>query len=285
MTIKYLVPYQVQCSSQTSLNCKFTSLLYISLHSPLSLSFIFSLAFSPSLSPSPSSLLLFSLSTQTSTTSTIGGNLLTGSIPEEVIFAPLGSINLTSNFLTGTIPEFQWENLTMISIAHNQLTGTLPPGVLTFAFNVYVPRLLHLSLLTHTRASPLLLMFSFLPSVSVISLSGLLRELNDNYLTGSIPLTEGLNHSNIMELNLGDNPLSGTFPPGFGSVFSSLSSFYMRNTQMTGNLTELMGYANLLELDLSASIHSPNKSVPTFLLSSFSSSFSYFLSFPLKVLF
>ena len=120
-------------------------------------------------------------------------------------------ISLASNQLTGTIPSLTGlTNLAGFSAYNNQLTGTIP---------------------------------------SLTSLTNLFNfDVGSNQLTGTIPSLTGL--TNLGYFDVGSNQLTGTVPSLTG--LTNLIGFSTDNNQLTGTIPDLTGLAVLGYLKVGA---------------------------------
>jgi len=108
----------------------------------------------------------------------LAGNNLRGSIPAELEkLTKLETFSLESNELTGTIPSNIGALLKMkqLNLGHNEFVGTIPTGL------------------------------SDLTNLEVLT-------MQQNSLTGTLPKRFGLDHKDMISLNLNDNALTGRIP-------------------------------------------------------------------------
>ncbi|XP_021760445.1 leucine-rich repeat receptor-like tyrosine-protein kinase PXC3 [Chenopodium quinoa] len=158
----------------------------------------------------------------------LGGNLLQGSI-SPINFRNLQSLEyleLENNNLIGKLPVdlCSCQKLSLLNLAENKLSGELPTElgnlkqlqVLSLQLNNFVgnipSEITQLSKLTSLNISWNLLSGPIPPSILFLERLEYLH-LQENKLSGSIPRTIGnLNSKNLIELQLGQNHLSGKIP-------------------------------------------------------------------------
>ncbi|KAI4368058.1 hypothetical protein MLD38_016665 [Melastoma candidum] len=171
----------------------------------------------------------------------LSGNMLVSPSADQKKFLPgvSGSVrylNLSHNLFTGSLVsegEMQiFENLKVLDLSYNHLTGELP------GFNfVYDLEVLKLSNNHFSGAVPGNLLKGDSGVLSELDLSG-------NNLSGTINM---ITSTNLRFLNLSSNGLSGELPllsGGCGVVDLS-------NNQLEGNLTRIIRWGNIEFLDLS----------------------------------
>ncbi|KAF3525746.1 hypothetical protein F2Q69_00048921, partial [Brassica cretica] len=153
-------------------------------------------------------------------------------------------IDLSNNFLTGTIPR--WLGgffLDILRISNNRLHGVIPPSL----FNIPYLWLLDLSGNFLSGTLPLRSDSDY----------GYILDLHDNNLTGSVPdtLWKGL-----VLLDLRNNRLSGNIPRFMSTP--SIDVVLLRENNLTGKIpVELCGLITLRMLDLSHNMLS--ESIPS----------------------
>jgi len=134
----------------------------------------------------------------------LGGNDLTGSIPNLKRLTKLAVLDFHNNELTGTIPALSDSSkllLKKIDLSFNKLDGTIPPNLFE------IPELEFLYLNNNILSGSI-------PTWDSISK---LKDifLNRNRLIGSIPdISSMLFLSNITKILINDNCLTGPVPPG-----------------------------------------------------------------------
>ena len=146
---------------------------------------------------------------------TLGGNQLSGSIPDLSGLTHLTSLHLRNNALRGPIPDSLGDltRLQSLWLDRNQLSGEIPAS------------LGNLTNLTHGY-------------------------LHENQLSGTIPDSLG-NLASLTHLYLGENQLSGTIPDSLGNL-ANLQELILCDNQLSGRLpTSLGDLANLTALDIS----------------------------------
>lgn len=141
-------------------------------------------------------------------------NKFSGKLPAQVVDLPqLERIEVSRNMLTGSIPCPSSNNITILSVAANHMSG----GISTCLGDMR-------------------------------KLENL--DLSANLLTGTIP-TELGRLSGLLELDLSQNMLTGTLPEEFGRL-SDLAFFRASRNYITGFTPMLLNVlANLVQLDLS----------------------------------
>ncbi|XP_073126999.1 uncharacterized protein [Henckelia pumila] len=173
---------------------------------------------------------------------------LTGSIPPELgNLSFLASLDMISNHFSGILPEnlARLRRLTLVRLTDNNFQGEVPS-----LFN-FLPRLRYL----HLRNNKFTGLNLFLQSISnetrleILDLSlnalkgnipesivklGNLRglDLDDNYLSGSIPSSLG-NMSRLEILTMANNSIQGTIPEGIGSLLNLVYLILPQN-RLTG---------------------------------------------------
>ncbi|KAF9597993.1 hypothetical protein IFM89_023478, partial [Coptis chinensis] len=167
-----------------------------------------------------------------------------GSIPASMSnLTRLQYLDLSSNNFTGTLPSFgSSENLTLVNLAHNQLTGSISTSEWSRHLK-FVSLNLRNNLFYGTIPSNLFT----LPSLQMLDLS-------QNRFTG--PLSEFHNGSSLLldTLDLSENMLEGSFPLSFFNLTSlKMLSLASNNFSDTLRLDRLQNLRNLSNLDLSGS--------------------------------
>ncbi|CAK9161568.1 unnamed protein product [Ilex paraguariensis] len=169
------------------------------------------------------------------------GNLLTCSPSQQQkslfgISETINYLNLSGNLLAGSLlsgvePQV-FENLKVLDLSYNQLSGELP------AFN-FVYELLVLKL-SNNRFS------GFIPNDLLRGDALVLTELDlsSNNLTGPISI---ITSTTLRSINVSSNGLSGELPLLTGSC----SVLDLSKNQFEGNLTRLLKWGNIEFLDLS----------------------------------
>ena len=145
----------------------------------------------------------------------LGGNNLSGTIPNLSNLTNLLELSLWGNALTGSIPTTlsRLTNLQHLHLHQNQLSGPIPDSLGNITSLVELK--LQENQLTESIPSNL---------NSLTNLSDLF--LNQNQLTGTIPDLSNL--TNLQTLHLHENDLSGTIPVTLGSL-------NLQNTRFAGN--------------------------------------------------
>jgi hypothetical protein len=162
----------------------------------------------------------------------LSSNQLSGGIPNFTL-PNLTTLNLSSNPLGGSIPNFTLPNLTTLNLLLNSLTGSIPnfnlPNLTTLTLssnqlsggipNFNLPNLTTLHLSSNQLSGSI-------PNFNLPNLTTLYLSLNR--LTGSIP---SFNLPNLTTLNLARNQLSGCIPralkincPRIGSLGGNINT-------------------------------------------------------------
>ncbi|XP_021771420.1 receptor-like protein 12 [Chenopodium quinoa] len=136
-------------------------------------------------------------------------NNIRGEIPQWIWIFQVGNnilecIDLSHNFLTGSLVNLPWNNLLFIDVSSNLLHGPLPlPSVTTFWFATS----------NNNFTGPI--------NPSICTLTSLtLLDLSNNSLGGEFPHCLGNVGDDFVVLNLGSNNIHGSLP----STFSKCSS-------------------------------------------------------------
>jgi len=154
------------------------------------------------------------LATATSLTELhLGGNELSGPVPDLGALVNLADLGLNDNDLTGPIsPDLgQLRSLLYLSLEHNHLSGTIPRELGNLANLLYL-------------------------------------NAHGNELSGSIPGALG-GLSKLNQLHLEENQLTGPIPGELGSL-SALRELTLYDNQLTGGLPSFAGLRALTYLDL-----------------------------------
>jgi Leucine-rich repeat (LRR) protein len=168
-------------------------------------------------------------------------NYLNGTIPNFKNLSSIQTLYLYKNELSGTLPDLNYTYGDMISfsVSHNYLTGSVPdyyfPNVTRLEFNEN-QFLSELPLLSNCSKLQYLffydnLFFGSLPYYSHLkSLKTL--SVGDNWLSGSLP---ELSFSELLSLNVSDNLLSSSLP-SFTNL-PKLQFLYLYKNGFTGNVS------------------------------------------------
>ena len=158
----------------------------------------------------------------------------TGSIPIEFgDLTTLTKMDLSNNYITGTIPQIIWSKLTKlqtINFASNLLTGTIPSSLLhpidTFGYN------------SRNRSRTIMM-----PSLEHLY-------MHDNQLNGTIPGPFLAQMTQLVTLDVGKNQIDGSLPSEL-SLLTNLQKLYLKDNQINGTISREFRYlSSLLELDL-----------------------------------
>ncbi|KAK3008140.1 hypothetical protein RJ639_014928, partial [Escallonia herrerae] len=154
------------------------------------------------------------------------------------LFPNLGTLDLSANQLSGTIPPEigLLTNLSYLELGQNQFTGSIPQEI------GQLRSLSLLALYTNYLEGPI--------PASIGSLSNLsYLYLYNNTLTGSIPQEMG-NLSNLVEVYFAINSLTGPIPPSFGNL-TNLTVMHLFSNELSGSIPpELGNLASLQSLSL-----------------------------------
>ncbi|WCJ42955.1 Receptor kinase-like protein Xa21 [Euphorbia peplus] len=194
----------------------------------------------------------------------IGGNGLTGTIPEEIgNLTNLISLNLENNNLEGFIPKTigKLRKLQGISINSNRIQGTIPSELCGLeSLNVIylgenelsekIPSCLgDLKSMRYLNLGSNKLTFT-IPSTLFRLKDVLELNLSSNALTGSLSV-EISNFKALTSLDISGNQLSGRIPPVFGGL-QSLAYLGLSNNKLEGSIPESLGDSISLKIiDLS----------------------------------
>jgi LRR receptor-like serine/threonine-protein kinase FLS2 len=163
------------------------------------------------------------------------GRLRTNSWP--LALAKLRHLDLSGNFLTGTVPVLEMSQmlpqLEFLWLGSNLLSGSLPPDQNDWTVWSHNLELLDLGSNLISGKIP--------PGLAAVPLKSLI--LADNDLEGPLPL-EMLRMSSLWTLQLQDNYLSGSIPIGGNddndaltwSNLSNLGALLLRSNQLTGSI-------------------------------------------------
>ncbi|KAL1299713.1 hypothetical protein AAHE18_18G129500 [Arachis hypogaea] len=173
---------------------------------------------------------------------------LQGKLPPELVKLPyLQEINLTRNYLSGTIPrEWGTMNLTKIALVANGLSGEIPKELanittlktLSLEFNNFYGNLSVLGSLPHLE----------------------ILHLTSNNFTGELPETFS-NLITLKELRLGDNQFSGKIP-NFIQKWTGLENLVIQGSGFTGPIPSEISYLlNLEDLRIS-DLNGPESKFP-----------------------
>ncbi|KAF8031359.1 hypothetical protein BT93_D0525 [Corymbia citriodora subsp. variegata] len=164
---------------------------------------------------------------------------LTGSIPSALFNRSLAWVNLTNNYLSGSLPSdlcYRWPNIQVLSLRYNQFSGLLPK--------------------TLTQCKELIILWlSFNCFQGIIpQYIGSLQKLQKLYiaannLTGTIPRTVG-NMSSLHKLDIGSNHIEGEIPSEIGNLFN-LQMLHLSVNLLTGEVPrEVFNISSLCDLQL-----------------------------------
>uniref|UniRef100_M8BHH8 non-specific serine/threonine protein kinase n=1 Tax=Aegilops tauschii TaxID=37682 RepID=M8BHH8_AEGTA len=176
-------------------------------------------------------------------------NGLIGELPRNITAVNLMELDVSSNNLTGEIPEDigNIKNLSILFMYTNQLTGTIPASMAT------LPKLRDIRLFENKLSGELpaelgkhspLVNLEFPAKIwSFPKLTTLM--IHNNGFTGALPAVLS---ENITRIEMGNNKFSGSFP----TSATGLSVFQAENNQLSGDLPGNMSkFANLTDLSVS----------------------------------
>ena len=197
----------------------------------------------------------------------LSSNYLPGTIPNFDKLPNLNDLDLSWNALTGTIPNFdKLPNLNDLDLSWNALTGTIPnfdklPNLSDLSLNDNhlagtIPNFDKLSnlqvlLLAYNNLTGSISNFDNFPYLNRLRLSG-------NQLTGSIPNFDKL--LNLNDLDLFDNQLTGTIP-NFDKL-PNIEYLVLGDNQLTGTIPNFDKLPKLEELWISN--NKLNANIPNF---------------------
>ncbi|KAF5738063.1 leucine-rich repeat receptor-like serine/threonine-protein kinase BAM1 [Tripterygium wilfordii] len=181
-------------------------------------------------------------------------NKLYGAIPEFIGDLPeLEVLQLWENNFTGSIPQRLGKNakLQILDLSSNKLTGSLPPDMCSgnrletlitlgnFLFGPIPDSLGKCDSLSRIRMGE-----NFLNGSIPSGLFGLPQltqvELQDNLLTGEFPVTNDKVATNLGQISLSNNQLSGLLPPTIGN-FSGVQKLLLDGNKFSGRIPPDIG--------------------------------------------
>jgi kinase len=178
----------------------------------------------------------------------IGNTALTGQIPSE-LWAISGLTSLTIRFsnITGSIPNAtMWTNLVMLDLSSNRLSGTIPESISAWTNlrQFLVPDNRLQGSLHHLLTASLPLLDSldvsrnlftghlpdaiWLPTLQTFAASG-------NQISGSLPSALALSTA-LFPFSVDDNRLTGTIPAEFAENWTSFSIGYFQGNRFQGTM-------------------------------------------------
>ncbi|KAL9454365.1 hypothetical protein AB3S75_009870 [Citrus x aurantiifolia] len=216
----------------------------------------------------------------------VGGNHLSGRIPNTLVFRFPGSVDLSSNRFDGPLPLWS-SNLTKLYLRDNLFSGPIPNDLgqktpfltdLDISFNSLngsipqsvgnLKQLLTLVISNNNLSGGIPQFLKNISSLYILDMtknnfSGEIPEsigslltirflvLSNNHLSGEIP--PSLKNCSLMDsLDLGENQLSGNIPAWIGESMPSLSILRLRSNHFNGTIpSELCKLSALHILDLS----------------------------------
>ncbi|KAL4277590.1 hypothetical protein S245_072220 [Arachis hypogaea] len=174
----------------------------------------------------------------------ISYNYLKGIIPQNLgQLVNLQVFDVSNNYLTGSIPSSlgQLINLTFLDLSNNYLKGIIPPSL-----NQLV-NLNRLDLSRNKLDGRICIDFQKLVNLSYLDLSS-------NNLNGPITVEESrlLVLSEMSDLNLSNNQISGSLPEHIGHIMPNLNDLILGNNLINGSIPKSLCQVDYLSiLDLS----------------------------------
>ncbi|CAL5077716.1 unnamed protein product [Urochloa decumbens] len=170
----------------------------------------------------------------------ISNNQLSGTLPADLSGMAFLKLNLGSNKLTGTIPQFP-RNIMILDISRNSFSGPLP--------SIEAPQLMSLVMFSNQIGGSI--PESFCTMKELLSL-----DLSSNALEGEIP--HCFEFKKIIFLQLSNNSLSGYFP-AFLRTCTELGFLGLGWNKFSGSLPDWIGEVKGLQfLQLSRNMFSGN---------------------------
>ncbi|KAL3746082.1 hypothetical protein ACJRO7_015092 [Eucalyptus globulus] len=170
---------------------------------------------------------------------TLANATLTGSIPLALFNRSLTSVNLMTNYLSGSLPSdlcYRWRNIQILALPLNQFSGLLPETL------TQCKELLTLSLAGNHFQGSIPRDIDSLQKLQKLFLGG-------NKLTGAIPRTIG-NMSSLRILSLPTNQIGGNLPSEIGKLVN-LNSIVLEENLLTGEVPqEILNISSLQVLSL-----------------------------------
>ncbi|KAF7849142.1 hypothetical protein BT93_L1198 [Corymbia citriodora subsp. variegata] len=215
---------------------------------------------------------------------------LTGSIPSALFNRSLMWVNLTNNYLSGSLPSdlcYRWPNIQVLSLRYNQFSGLLPKTltqckeliILWLSFNCFqgsipqdigsLQKLQKLYIAANNLTGTIPRTISNMSSlhkldIRVNHIEGeipseignlfnlQMLSLGGNLLIGEVP-REVFNISSLGDLDLAENFLSGSLPSGSDLSLPNLEELYLANNGFGGNIPQYFSnFSNLITFDAEA---------------------------------
>jgi Leucine-rich repeat (LRR) protein len=183
----------------------------------------------------------------------LSSNFLTGTLPYKIVtLSSLESLNLSSNAFTGAIPEgiSLLNHLSTLGLAGNSFTGSIPNGIslltnlISLGLSTKLPNFLSLPTT-----------WEFLSSMTKLES----LDLSRNYV-GFFP-TQITNLTNLEDLNLSYNSITGSIPPEI-ALLTNLKRLDLNVNSFTGSIPTEIGLMTNVE-DLYLERNSFTGSIPT----------------------
>ncbi|KAF6994527.1 hypothetical protein CFC21_011204 [Triticum aestivum] len=191
----------------------------------------------------------------------VSTNMLDGELPAGLVRLPnLVYIVAFDNFFSGTIPPISSRQLTVVSMANNNFSGELPPGLCLSAsrlmylgldsnqFTGTVPacyrnltKLVRIRMSRNRLTGDVSQVLGLHPNLYYIDLSG-------NAFGGELP-EHWAQFQSLLYLNLDRNKITGTIPPGFGDM-AALKDLSLAANHLAGAIPPELGKLQLLNVNL-----------------------------------
>ncbi|CAJ1961277.1 unnamed protein product [Cylindrotheca closterium] len=174
----------------------------------------------------------------------IVGNNLRGQLPPELsALSDLIALDFQDNELTGTIPDWKWDNLESLHLQYNGLEGSIPDSIWT-----ELPNLRNLDLSKNQLSSSLPIAMRQLSSIESINLG--YNELTGIIVLGPNELMVGDDVGSLMmptlrTFNVTNNNMRGTLD--FVELFPKLQVLDVTQNGLTGRIPGVLGGLTNLE--------------------------------------
>ncbi|KZV48421.1 putative leucine-rich repeat receptor-like serine/threonine-protein kinase [Dorcoceras hygrometricum] len=149
------------------------------------------------------------------------GQSLPGRVPPEIVRLPfLQQIDLTRNYLNGTIPP-EWGSMQLVNISllGNRISGPIPKELAN------ISTLANLTLEYNQLTGPIPQEFGNFPRIEKILFTS-------NYLTGKLPETLG-KLTTLKDFRIGDNNFTGSIPD-FIQNWTNITKIVMQGSGLSG---------------------------------------------------
>ena len=165
---------------------------------------------------------------------------MVGTIPKPYRDIPLAQFDLSTNALTGSIPESLFvhaSNLTILALLNNCLTGSIPDSLCSLR-----GKRLSVLAMDGLHASPHCRVKLFIPTISTYVLQ--------NPLKGSLPGCLFTDYPELVEIHFSGNGLQGKLP-NVDKISSKLTNLTLSHNFFSGTVPEAFWYHPWRNLDLS----------------------------------